>query len=74
MVNAYNLDERESKYVHVSFNASKVKDAKNETRNEEPSHVDNSVINAPRYLKPFECGENFLNRIDSTCELACIEI
>ena len=33
-----------------SVNTRKLKDAKNETRYEEPSVTDNSVINAPSYL------------------------
>ena len=27
-----------------------------ETKDEEPSVIDNSIINAPRYVKLFECG------------------
>ena len=42
----------------------------NETNDEEPSVTDNSFINAPKYFKLFECGKNFLNNLDATCERA----
>ena len=38
------------KNVHISVNTREIKDAKNETKDEEPSVTDNSVINAPRYF------------------------
>ena len=37
---------------------SKVKHAMNETKDEEPSVTDNSVINAPRQLKYFSALKN----------------
>ena len=50
-----------------------VKDAINETNNEEPSVTDNSVINMPRYFKLFYWGKNFLNNIDTMYEWVCTE-
>ena len=44
----------------------------NETKDEEPSVTDNSVINAPSYFKLFECGKKLLNNIDATYEQACM--
>ena len=35
--------------------------------------TNDSVINAPIYFKLFECGKNFLNRLDATFEQACME-
>ena len=55
--NACYLDGRESKTVHISINTSEVKDATNETKDEEPLVIDNSVINAPIYIKIFKCGK-----------------
>ena len=34
--------------------------------------IDITVINKPRYFKLFECGKNLLNRLDATCNQACI--
>ena len=51
----------------------RIKYAKNETKDEEPLVTDNSVINAPIYFKPFEYIKNYLNKIDVTCEQACME-
>ena len=44
----------------------------NKTKDEEPSVIDNSVINAPSYFKLFGCGKNFLNNLDATYERACM--
>ena len=60
----------ESKSIHISFNSIKVKDATNETKNEEPLVADNSVINTTSYLKLFDCGKTILNNVDSTYEQA----
>ena len=35
--------------------------------------TDNTVINKPSYYNLFECGKKFLNKLDSTCERACME-
>ena len=35
--------------------------------------TDNPVINELRYFNLFECGKNFLNKIDATCEYVCME-
>ena len=48
--NACSLDKSESEIVHISGNTIKVKDAKNERKDEKPSVVDNSVINALSYF------------------------
>ena len=50
IINACSYNESESKIVHISANMSKVKYAMNETKHEESSVTDNSVINAPRYF------------------------
>ena len=34
--------------------------------------TDNPSINEPSYFNLFECGKNFLNNIDTTCERACM--
>ena len=73
IINACSLDESESKRVYISVNTSEVKYAMNETKDEEPSVTDNSVINAPSYLKIFECIKNFLKNLDATYEQACME-
>ena len=35
----------------------------NETKDEEPSVIDNSVIIAPNYFKLLECGKKILNKL-----------
>ena len=65
-------EESEPKSVRKSFNTNKVKDAIDKTEDEEISVTDNPVINYPRYFNLFECGKNFLNNIDYTCERACM--
>ena len=59
IANACYLGEIEPKSVHISVNASEVKDATNETKDEEPLVTETSDINAPIYLKQFECGKNY---------------
>ena len=54
------------KNIHISANERRVKDAMNETKDEEPSVTDNLLINAPRYFKLLEWGKNFLNNLDAT--------
>ena len=44
----------------------------NETNNEEPLVTDNSVVNVPVYFKLLECIKKFLNKLDTTCEWACM--
>ena len=34
--------------------------------------TDNSVINAPRYFKPFKCDKHFFKNIDGTFERVCM--
>ena len=65
-------EESEPKSVRKSFNTNKVKDTIGKTEDEEISVTDNPVINYPRYFNLFECGKNFLNNIDYTCERACM--
>ena len=60
------MEKSESKSVHISVNASRVKFAKNKTKDEEPSVKDNSVINSPSYFKLFDCGKNVLSNLDAT--------
>ena len=55
-----------------SVNKREVKDAKNETQDEEPLVTDNSAINAPNYFRLFKWGEKLLNKLDATCEWACM--
>ena len=74
IVNACSLDEIELKSVHISVNTSEVKDANNETKDEEPLVTDNSVINVPRYFKLFECGRNSLKNLDAAYDQVCMEI
>ena len=74
IIDACYLENIESKSAHIVVYTSKVKNANNETRDEEPLVTDNSVITAPSYFKVFECAKNFLNKIDATCEQACMEI
>ena len=46
------------KSVHISVNKNEVKYAMDETKHEEPSVTDNSVMTAPNYFKLFDCGKN----------------
>ena len=81
IVNVCYSGKIESKIIHISVNTSEVKYAKNESVNtrevkdannktnyEENLVMDNSAINAPIYFKLFKCGNNFLNKLDATCE------
>ena len=80
------MDKSKSKSVYISVNTSEVKDANNEivntskvkyarnkTKDEEPWVTDNSIINAPSCFKLFKCSKNVLNKIDASCEQACME-
>ena len=49
-----------------------VKDAMNETNNEEPLVTDNSVINDPSYFKLLECGKNSFKQIYAIYERSCM--
>ena len=44
------LQNRADEKNHISVNTSEVKDANNETKDEEPLVTDNSVINVPIYF------------------------
>ena len=66
------MEESESKSVHKSINTNELKDAIDETDDEEPSVTDNPVINDPGYLNLFNCGKNVLNNLDFTYEQACM--
>ena len=44
----------------------------NETKDEEPSVPDNSIINAPSYFKIYDFGKTFLNNLDGTYGEACM--
>ena len=67
IINQSYTEESESKSVHKIINTNKEKYAIDKTEDEEPSVIDNPVINELRYFNLFECGKNFLNKIDSTC-------
>ena len=56
----------------MSVNTSELKYENNKTKDEEPSVMNDSVINAPRYFKLFECSKTFLGNIDATYEQACM--
>ena len=43
------------------------------SQDEEALVTDNKVINEPSYFNILECGKNFLNNLDATCEWACME-
>ena len=64
--------ESESESVHKVIHKNKEKYAIDEAEHEEPLATDNPVINKPSYLKLFKCGKNILNRLDATCEQACM--
>ena len=72
IVDEISTEDRELGIVQKSINTNKEKYAIDETDHEEPSVTDNPVINEPRYFNLFWCGKNLLNRIDSTCERACM--
>ena len=55
-----------------TINTSKEKYAIDETEYEEPLVTDNPVIKEPSYFNLFERGKNLSNRIDATCEQACM--
>ena len=44
----------------------------NKKKYEEPSVIDNSVINTLIYFNIFQFGKKFLNKLDSPCEQACM--
>ena len=58
--------------MYISVNTIKVKHANNETKDGEPLVAYNSVIDASSYFKLFECSKNLLNKLDVTCEQACV--
>ena len=58
--------------IHKSINTNKIKDAIDETEDEEPPVTYNPFINEPKYFNLFGCGKNFLNFFDVTCERACM--
>ena len=51
---------------------SKVKDEKNEKREEQPLVTYISVIKAPSYFKLFHWGKKLLKNIDATYEWVCM--
>ena len=59
IVNASSSGKSESKSINISVNTSIVNDDGNETKDEEPSVTDNSVINTPSYFKLLECGKTY---------------
>ena len=64
----------ESKTECVQRNINKEKDAKNEAEHDEPTVTDDPIfVKDPIYFNIFESGKNILNRIDTTCEQACME-
>ena len=56
------------KAFHKSVNTNEEKYAIDETEDEEPSVIDNPVINELIYFNLFKCGKNFLNNLDTTYE------
>ena len=48
------------------------KNSKNETEHEEPLVTYNPGVKETIYFNLFECGRNLLNRLDATCEHACL--
>ena len=58
-------EESKSKRVHKSINKNKEKYVIDEKKDEEPSVIDNPVINEPIYFNLFGCGINPLNKIDA---------
>ena len=46
--------------------------ANNKVDNEEPTVTDDPVLKETSYFEIFECGKNILNKIDTTCERACM--
>ena len=73
IVHEISTEESKSESIHKSINTNKKKGAIDETEDEEPLVTDNPVINDPSYFNLFECGKNFLNKLDATCERACME-
>ena len=72
ITNESSMEESESESFHKSINKNKEKYSIDETSDKEPSVIDNPFINEPRYFNLFECGKNFLNNLDATCEQACM--
>ena len=50
-----------------------VKYANNQAYNEEPTVMDDPVFKEPSCFNIFECGNNFLNKLDAMCEQLCME-
>ena len=67
------MKENKSERVHKIINTDKESDKIDETEDKETAVTDNPVINEPRYFNLFKCGKNFLNKLDVTCERACME-
>ena len=70
--NAGSLEKSESESVHIRVNTIKVKDAVNETKDEEPPVTDNPVINDPSYFKLFKWYKSSMKNIDATFRRACM--
>ena len=64
-------EDRKPEIVHKSINEEKY--SIDETEHEEPLVTDNPVVKELSYFNLFECGENILNRLDTTCERECME-
>ena len=72
IVDESSTEENKSENVKKSINIHREKYAIDKTHDEEPSVTDNTVINELRFLKLFYGGKNLLNRLDTTCEQACM--
>ena len=71
IVDESSTEEIESECVHKSVNRGKY--ANNDAKHEEPTITDDSVAKDPIYFNIFECLSNILNKLDTTCERACME-
>ena len=67
------LWKTEIESVQKSINTNKEKDSIDEAEDEEPLITYNPVINESCYYKIFKCAKNLLNKLDTKCELGCME-
>ena len=72
IINENSTEENESESAHKSINKNKEKDSIDKTEDEETLVTDIPIINEPSYVNLFECGKNFLNKLDATYERACM--
>ena len=65
-------EESKSESVHKNINTNKETYVIDETEDEEPSVIDNPVINETSYFNLFKCGKYLLNNLDAMRKRVCV--